>query len=226
MEKLDLKFWRHAFDRLVAAFEQAEVRLCGYDGAIGDGDHGTSMLLGLREVRETLRRDPVSSAGELFSRAGEAFLTAVGGVTGIVFGSLFEAAGQSVAGLPSLDAAALHRMFAAGLAAVKKRAKVVEGDKSMVDALSPAAEALAVAARRGESGSVALERAARAAEAGMDATIPMEGKVGRARYQAAKGRGNVDAGAASICLFFQTIADAAGISEQDAPHEAPRLPGS
>jgi dihydroxyacetone kinase-like protein len=210
MSGLDREFWTRAVDGLAAAFAEAEVRLCGYDGAIGDGDHGTSMLLGFREARESLRGSPAAGPGEVLRRVGEAFLETVGGVTGMVFGSLFQAAGESAAGLPGTDAAALHAAFAAGLAAARKRGGAAEGDKSMVDALSPAVEALRAAAEAGETAETALGRASRAAEAGMQATVAMEAKVGRARYQGGKGRGHVDAGAASICLFFQTLAKTSG----------------
>lgn len=143
MQTLGIDFWTRALDELCAAFAEAEVRLCGYDGAIGDGDHGTSMLGGFRKARESCAAAPPAGCGDLFSRMGQAFVENVGGVTGIVFGSMSDAA---------------------------------------------------------------LARAARAAESGMEATIPMEAKVGRARYQAGKGAGHVDAGAASVCLVFQTLA--------------------
>ena len=211
MNTLDLEFGMRVVDRLVAAFEEAEVRLCGYDGAIGDGDHGTSMLLGFRGAQKSLRGTPAAEVGEVFRRAGTAFLEDVGGVTGIVFGSFFEAAGQCATGLTGLDAGALHRMCAEGMAAAMKRGKAAAGDKSMIDALSPAVEALRGAAEKGETAGAALALAAKAATAGMEATIPMEAKVGRARYQSGKGRGHIDAGAASMCLFFQTLAGSAGV---------------
>ncbi len=210
MGELDRGFWLAAVDGLVDAFAEAELRLCGYDGAIGDGDHGTSMLHGFREARESLRGKPAADAAEVVRRVGEAVLENVGGVTGVVFGSLFDAAGESAAGLAATDAATLERMFAAGLAAAKKRGNAVEGDKTMVDALAPAVAALAAAAEAGEAAEGALTRAARAAAAGMEATVAMEAKAGRARYQAGKGKGHVDPGAASVCLIFQTLAGTAG----------------
>ena len=209
MKVLDLVFWLGTVDSLAAAFEKAEGRLCALDGAIGDGDHGTSMLGGFREAQRSLRGVPVADCGEVFRGIGRAFLENVGGVTGVVFGSAFDAAGESAAGLRALDAEALCRAFASGLAAVKKRGRAAEGDKSMVDALSPAVEALRISAGKGESAGAALAQAARSAEAGMKATIPMEAKVGRGRYQPAKGAGHLDAGAASVCLLFQTISSAA-----------------
>jgi len=104
-------------------------------------------------------------------------------------------------------------MSAAGLAEVKKVGKAREGDKRMVDALAPAVEALKKAAENGLAGPAALREAAVAAESGRDATVGMEARVGRARCQASKGRGHVDAGAASVCLVLQTLAEAA--KEQD-----------
>ena len=210
MNTLDRELCTRAVDMLAAGFQEAEIRLCGYDGAIGDGDHGTSMLTGFREAQRSIRASPAADAGDVFRRTGQAFLESVGGVTGVVFGSFFEAAGIAAAGLPSLDAGALHRMFAAGMAAAMKRGKAAPGDKCMIDALAPAVEALRAAGEKGDSAVTALALAARAAEAGMQATIPLEAKVGRARYQSGKGSGHVDAGAASICLFFQTRAQAAG----------------
>jgi phosphoenolpyruvate---glycerone phosphotransferase subunit DhaL len=206
---LALEFWIRAVDSLVAAFTEAEVRLCGYDGAIGDGDHGTSMLRGLREAQKSLADQPAADCGDLFRRTGRAFIENVGGVTGVVFGSMFDAAGQAAPGLPGLDAGDLHRMFAGGMAAAMKRGTAAPGDKSMVDSLVPAVEALRAAAARGEPADAALVQAARAAEAGMAVTIPMEARVGRARYQPGKGTGHVDAGAASVSLLFQALAQAA-----------------
>ncbi len=210
MKDLDRGFWLAAVDGLVDAFAGAELRLCGYDAAVGDGDHGTSMLRGFREARESLQGKPAADAGEVLRRIGEAFLENVGGVTGVVFGSFFDAAGRSAAGLAATDAAAVHRLCAAGLAAARKRGNAAEGDKTMVDALAPAVAALAAAAEAAEGAEGALAQAARAAAEGMEATVAMEARVGRARYQSGKGKGHVDAGAASVCLIFQTLARTAG----------------
>ena len=207
MSALNGDFWTGAVDKLAAAFEEHQARLCGYDGAIGDGDHGTSMLRGFREAQASLRKEPAAGPADALRRTGEAFVENVGGVTGVVFGTLFMAAGEGAPGAGRVDAAALHSMFAQGLAAVCRRANAAEGDKTMVDALSPAVEALRAAAQAGDTAEDALAAAARAAEAGMNATIPLEARVGRARYQAGKGRGHVDAGAASICLLFQVLAE-------------------
>jgi phosphoenolpyruvate---glycerone phosphotransferase subunit DhaL len=207
---LESSFWPYALEKLVAAFTEAEAPLCAYDAAVGDGDHGTSMLRGFTETRERVSKEPSPDCRAVWTAAGTAFLETVGGVTGIVFGSLFEAMGSNAPGPEGADAAALHRMFEAGLVAVKVRGKVSEGDKSMADALSPAVSALRAAAEAHQAPGEALQRAARAAENGMAATADMEARVGRARYQAARGKGHVDAGAASVSLLFQTLDRAAG----------------
>ncbi len=209
MSGLDVRFWTAAVDALAVAFAAAEAELCALDGAIGDGDHGSSMLRGFQDAQAALRERPAASPAEVCTRTGEAFMDHVGGVTGMVFGTLFSAAGGGAADAGETDTALLHAMFAAGLAAVKRVGKAAEGDKCMVDALAPATAALAAAAEAGLAPAAALAEAARAAEAGRDRTIGMEAKVGRARYQAGKGAGHVDAGAASVCLLFQALARAA-----------------
>lgn len=206
MSPLNLEFWKRASRGLADAFAANETRLCDYDGAIGDGDHGTSMLRGFTEARESLESNPPGDVGELFGRIGETFLESVGGVTGVVFGTLFTAAGEPAAGRNAVDARDLHGMLASGLAAVVKRGGVKEGDKSMVDALAPAVTALAAAAGEDKDPATALTLAGRAAAAGMEATRGMVARVGRARYQGEKAVGHVDAGAASVALIFETLA--------------------
>jgi dihydroxyacetone kinase-like protein len=209
MNGLDLEFWKGASRRLREVFAEAEGRLCSYDGAIGDGDHGTSMLYGWTQAERRLSGEPPADVGQLLRQTGQAFLDNVGGVTGFVFGSLFSGAGEASSGARELDTAGLHRAFAAGLSMVKERAKVREGDKSMVDALAPAVTALAQAAGEGRQPAEALRLASLAAAAGLEATRSMEARVGRARYQGAKAVGHPDAGAASVALIFETLASRA-----------------
>jgi dihydroxyacetone kinase-like protein len=209
MAGLDLDFWRAAGRGLLEAFRENEGRLCAYDGAIGDGDHGTSMVLGLTRAEQDLSRRPPVNVGELLQRVGQAFVDSVGGVTGIVFGSLFRAAGKAAGAAQELDTEGLHRAFGAGLEAVKQRAKVREGDKSMVDALSPAVTALGEAAASALPFAQALSLASRAADGGLEATKSMEARVGRARYQGARAVGHPDAGAASVALIFETLSSLA-----------------
>ncbi len=211
MKALDLKFWVESLRQLGKAFAENEIRLCEYDGAAGDGDHGTSMLLGFSEAQKSVNERSPADIGDLFRIMGRAFVENVGGVTGMVFGSLFSAAGERANGALEVEPQDMYLMFAAGLEAAKKRGNVKEGDKTMIDALSPAVHVLGHAAEEGLDPSEALGLASRAAEDGMEVTRLLEAKAGRARYQQGKAVGHIDAGAASIALIFATLAGGASL---------------
>jgi len=205
MKRLEFDYWLAAFGALKRAFAGAEEGLCAYDGAVGDGDHGTSMLLGFSEAERAIAERPPADIGELFQSAGVAFMGNVGGVTGVVFGTLFLSLADATAGVGALTVRELRNALADALDAVKARGKVREGQKSMVDALAPAVRALEQAEAEGPRG--ALGAAARAAHDGVEATRAMQAAVGRARYQGAKAVGHVDPGAVSVALIFDTLAE-------------------
>jgi phosphoenolpyruvate---glycerone phosphotransferase subunit DhaL len=209
MKRLDLQFWSQAVGLLEGAFAENEGRLCEYDGAVGDGDHGTSMLLGFSQAQKSLAERSPADIGEVFLRMAEAFIENVGGVTGVIVGSMFAAIAESTTGAQELGTDDLCRAFSAGLSAMKKRGKANEGDKSMVDALSPAVRAMNAAAAQRQAPEEALQRASQAATGGMEDTCAMEAKVGRGRYQKDKAVGHVDAGACSISLIFEVLTRAA-----------------
>jgi phosphoenolpyruvate---glycerone phosphotransferase subunit DhaL len=206
MEELTLNYWRKAFSNLSVAFNAAKIELCQLDGAIGDGDHGASMARGFEETeRELSSLGELPDVATLFRTAGNAFLSKVGGVTGVIFGTFFLEAGKKAEGLTQLDAPALSVMFDSALAGVKKKGKVSEGDKSMVDALAPAVAALKQMSEKAADCRAVLSTLAEAARRGSEATKAMAAKVGRARYQKQKGVGHVDPGSASIAIFFRTL---------------------
>jgi phosphoenolpyruvate---glycerone phosphotransferase subunit DhaL len=208
MEKLNLDYWRRVFSNLTAAFNAAKIALCQLDGAIGDGDHGASMARGFQEMENEL-----STVGEppdvatLFRTAGNAFLNKVGGVSGVIFATFFLEAGKKAEGLTEIDASTLTLMLAAALEGVKKKGRVNEGDKSMIDALAPAVATLHQMTAKGADWKEVLPALAAAARQGSEATKTMPAKVGRARYQREKGVGHVDPGSASIAIFFRTLAE-------------------
>lgn len=206
-DTLDLNYWIAALVRLAQTFETEHARLCALDGAIGDGDHGTSMVLGLREASRALAAAEVTEVSALLREVGAAFTTRVGGVTGILFGALFSAFGTAADGKQSLDTAGLAAMAEAAVAAVRARGKAAEGQKSLLDALAPAARALREAAAQEAAPRAALQEAAAAAAAGAEATRDMVARVGRARYQGERSLGHIDAGAASVALLFRVLAD-------------------
>lgn len=205
MEALDIAYWRQAVLDIATAIEQRKGELCKLDGAIGDGDHGTSMALGFRTAASQLQTQEFSEVGALLEMVGGAFTRTVGGVTGIIFGMAFTGAGKGAAGKTETGTGDLAAMFRLALDTVKTRGKANEGDKSMVDALSPAVKALEEVAATGLNPKEALALAAAAAKKGMESTSQMLAKVGRARYQGENAIGHIDAGAASVALIFQSL---------------------
>jgi dihydroxyacetone kinase-like protein len=208
MKRLELEYWLAAFRTLKQVFADAEGRLCEYDGAVGDGDHGTSMLLGFTEAERAITQRPPADIGELFQSAGVAFMGNVGGVTGVVFGTLFLSLADATAGVGALSVRELRNALADALDAVKARGKAREGQKSMIDALAPAVRALEQAEADGLQ--EALRAAARAAHDGAEATRSMQAAVGRARYQGAKAVGHIDPGAVSVAIIFDTLESSCG----------------
>ncbi len=206
METLDVRYWRRALLNVAQAVEEEKERLCQLDGAIGDGDHGTSMARGFRLVAARLASDDSADVGALLRTTGTTLISAVGGVTGIVFGTFFTSAAKAAAGKTETGTAELAEMFAAGLRGVQLRGKAKPGDKSMVDALAPAAEALREAHDGGLTVQEALDLAERAAREGMERTRGMKAAVGRARYQGEKAIGHIDPGAASVAVILAALA--------------------
>jgi dihydroxyacetone kinase-like protein len=154
--------------------------------------------------------------GAALKAVGMALVSSVGGAGGPLYGSLFMQMGQSAAGRSELDLPGWSAAVRAGLEGVQKRGRAEPGEKTMVDALSPAAEALDHAAREGAELPAALVRAADAAEQGMHATIDMEARKGRASYLGPRSIGHQDPGATSTYLLLKTAADALGGKETDA----------
>jgi dihydroxyacetone kinase-like protein len=209
MQTLGVRYWRRALLDVARAVEREKGRLCELDGAIGDGDHGTSMAMGFRLAADRLTSGEFADVGALFHATGTALVGSVGGVTGIVFGTFFLNAGKAAEGRTETGTADLAEMFGAGLQAVQLRGKAKPGDKTMVDALAPAADALRAAESEGIEPGEALRLAGEAAREGMERTRAMQANVGRARYQGARAVGHVDPGAASVALIMQALAKAA-----------------
>lgn len=205
MKTLDMAYWRRAFDNLAAAFDREKLRLCELDGAIGDGDHGSSMARGFTQAKEHIFRENPDTIAGLFKITGNAFLANVGGVSGVIFGTLFLEAGKKAEGLANIIPEILADMLGHSLTVIKKRGKVKEGDKSMVDAFSPVVETLKRLLGSGAEFENIMPALRNAAEEGMKATESMAAKVGRVRYQKDKGVGHIDSGAASMALIFQTL---------------------
>jgi dihydroxyacetone kinase-like protein len=195
--------WIHQF---AAAMEEHRAELVKLDTAIGDADHGTNMDRGMRKAVEKVDALEGDDIGAALKAVGMALVSSVGGAAGPLYGTLFLQMGTATAGATSLDAAAFADALDAGIKGVQARGKAEPGDKTMVDALLPAAAALREAQPAGVA--EAVHRAAQAAEEGMKATIPLEARKGRASYLGPRSVGHQDPGATSSWLLLRSADEA------------------
>jgi phosphoenolpyruvate---glycerone phosphotransferase subunit DhaL len=196
-----------AWIRLLAqGYEREMERLSALDGALGDGDHGTSMVRSFRAVLARLDATPPADIGGLLMMVGSTLVSVSGGATGPLFGTIFMEASKHARAMQQVDLPAIASMMQAAASAVMARGGAQPGDKTMVDALLPAAEALSAASASGAALSESLAQAAAAAEAGAHATAGMLASKGRARYLGERSLGHEDAGAHSVALIFATLA--------------------
>jgi dihydroxyacetone kinase-like protein len=177
------------------------------DTAIGDGDHGENMMRGFKAVEKKLEAaGPITDLSALFKLVGMTLLSSVGGAAGPLYGGFFLALSKASAGKERLSKAELGEVLTEGLADIQRRGKAQLGDKTMVDALSPALDAY----RASPDGELAkamhagVEQALKSAEA----TIPLQARKGRASYLAERSIGHQDPGATSSWLLLQALESA------------------
>jgi dihydroxyacetone kinase-like protein len=194
--------------RFAAEVAENRTYLTRLDGAIGDGDHGTNMDRGMKKALERLEATDSDDIGASLKAVGMALVSSVGGAAGPLYGTLFMQMGQAAAGKSELDLAGFTEALDAGVQGVIKRGKAEPGDKTMLDALGPALDALREA--DGDDVGGALQRAAEAARDGMEATVPMVARKGRASYLGERSAGHQDPGATSSHLLLKTAAEAVG----------------
>jgi phosphoenolpyruvate---glycerone phosphotransferase subunit DhaL len=192
-----LESWIREFARLVA---DRRDELTELDSAIGDADHGSNMDRGLTAAVAALDAAPPADPAALLKQVGMTLISKVGGASGPLYGTLFlRMAGSAGAVLGPADWA---RALRAGLDGVLARGKAEPGDKTMVDALGPACDALDAALAEDVSFGEGLRRAAAAAAEGRDATVPMTARKGRASYLGERSVGHQDPGATSVTLLL------------------------
>jgi dihydroxyacetone kinase-like protein len=208
MTTLSSQAFAVAVKRMAAIFEEEMDALSRLDAAIGDGDHGISMARGFRVVAERLPDVEPKDIGAIAGMVGEALTSGIGGVTGPVFGTVFSQLAAHAQGREELTVPELAAAFKGALDGVQAIGRAHVGDKTMVDALAPAAEALMRAANEDVEMARALEMAAQAAEAGARSTEGMKATKGRARYLGDRSVGHRDPGAASFSLIMRALADA------------------
>lgn len=192
----------------VAKIRDNHEELTKLDSAIGDGDHGTTMLRSMESVDNTISQADGDDMKGLLYDIGWNIMCCDGGSTGPLLGSLFMGMSDGVEGETTLDAGAVAAMFRAGLEGMSVQSKASVGDKTMMDALIPAVEALESASKEGKMIAEMLEGAADAAKQGAESTKDMQAKFGRARNLGERTLGFQDPGATSISYIFAGFADA------------------
>ncbi|MFB3739319.1 MAG: dihydroxyacetone kinase subunit DhaL [Candidatus Velamenicoccus archaeovorus] len=196
--------WVRGFAEVIAANKE---ELTALDAAIGDADHGINMDRGMKAALGKLDGVPEGDVGGLLKTVGMTLVSTVGGAGGPLYGTLFMQMGTALAGRSDLGLQDWAEAVAKGLDGVVMRGKAEPGDKTMVDALTPARDALEEALEQGASFGDALRRSASAAEEGMKATTPMVARKGRASYLGERSAGHQDPGATSSFLLLKAAAD-------------------
>ena len=202
--------WARRWIELAAA-DIAEQRdyLVDLDRAIGDGDHGENMDRGFKAAVEALEQAQPGSVAEVLKTVAKTLMSTVGGAAGPLYGTAFLRASKA-AGDGNLDGAGVAAVIAGALDGIQARGKATTGEKTMVDAWTPALEAARAAAESGSDPAAVLEAAATAAEAGAAATEPLRATKGRASYLGERSIGHLDPGAVSTSLILRAAARAAG----------------
>ena len=192
--------WMRRFAEEMAEHRQELVRL---DTAIGDGDHGTNMNRGMQKALEKIDASEQADPGAVLKTAAMALVSSVGGAAGPLYGTLLLQLGTAMAGQAEVDQAGFVAAWRKGLDGVKARGKAEVGDKTMIDALVPAIDAL----EQAPDLAAGLAAAADAAEQGMNATTPLVARKGRASYLGDRSAGHQDPGATSTYYLFKSAAE-------------------
>lgn len=183
--------------------EQQKAYLTELDSAIGDADHGINMNRGFKAVVEKIESAPPATLADVFKTVGMTLVGKVGGASGPLYGTMFLEMGKAVGDRETLDGPAWADVLRAGIDGVLKRGKAELEDKTMIDALEPAYAALSEAVGNGTALTEALGESAKAAQRGMEATIPLVAKKGRASYLGERSAGHQDPGATSSHLILE-----------------------
>jgi len=195
------------FHDVKAVFEANLSELSHLDSLLGDGDHGISMLKGFTSIEQSMEHTKFPSVSDQFRNAGRVLMSEIGGTCGPLFAVIFMAGAAAFQNKEDITTSDFAVMFKGAADNVMKLGKCSAGDKTMVDAILPAAESLKKSSENGEDVKTALTKAYEAAKAGAEATRDMLATKGRGRYQGEKSLGCQDAGATSVSLILYALAD-------------------
>ncbi|MEU1044137.1 dihydroxyacetone kinase subunit DhaL [Streptomyces sp. NPDC005897] len=197
---LDADFFRRWMTAVTALVDREAERLTALDSPIGDADHGSNLQRGFTAVAATLEKEAPDTPGAVLILAGRQLISTVGGASGPLYGTLLRRTGKALGDSPEVSAEQLSEALRAGVDAVRTLGGAAPGDKTMVDTLVPAVDAL------GDS----FAAARTAAVDGAEATVPMQARKGRASYLGERSIGHQDPGATSAALLFEALKETAG----------------
>ncbi|MEU6255871.1 dihydroxyacetone kinase subunit DhaL [Streptomyces sp. NPDC047043] len=198
---LDADFFRRWMTATAASVDREAERLTALDSPIGDADHGSNLQRGFRAVTATLEKEAPATPGAVLTLAGRQLISTVGGASGPLYGTLLRRTGKALGDAGEVSEAEFAEALRAGVDAVMTLGGAAPGDKTMIDALVPAVDAL------GDGGFAAARTAA---EEGALATTPLQARKGRASYLGERSIGHQDPGATSSALLIAGLVEADG----------------
>ncbi|MGV9989309.1 dihydroxyacetone kinase subunit DhaL [Streptomyces sp. NPDC003374] len=196
---LDADFFRRWMTATAASVDREADRLTALDSPIGDADHGSNLQRGFTAVRAALEKEAPQTPGAVLTLAGRQLISTVGGASGPLYGTLLRRAGKLLGDDAEVSEELLAQALRAGVDGVMTLGGAAPGDKTMVDALVPAVDALADG----------FAAARDAAEQGAVATTPLQARKGRASYLGERSIGHQDPGATSSALLIAALAETA-----------------
>lgn len=209
-QEITLAHFRQWFRDYADTIKNQELYLTELDAAIGDADHGANMRRGTAKICERMADVDFhfDDASSFLRAVAMTLISSVGGAAGPLYGAFFMRAAQIKQDNETVDLKELAAMFRAGLEGIQQRGKAQLGDKTMIDALQPAVEALEAAAQQGQSIAEAFEKARLAAQKGMQKTVNLQANRGRASYLGPRAIGHQDPGATSLYYLIESAAKA------------------
>ncbi|MFE7932051.1 dihydroxyacetone kinase subunit DhaL [Streptomyces sp. NPDC057456] len=194
---LDADFFRRWMTATAASVDREADRLTALDSPIGDADHGSNLRRGFTAVNAALEKEAPETPGAVLVLAGRSLISTVGGASGPLYGTLLRRTGKALGDAAEVDEERFAEALRAGVDAVMQLGGAAPGDKTMIDALVPAVDALPDG----------FGAARTAAEQGAEATTPLQARKGRASYLGERSIGHQDPGATSAALLIAALAD-------------------
>ncbi|HXQ93259.1 MAG TPA: dihydroxyacetone kinase subunit DhaL [Nitrososphaerales archaeon] len=194
------------FDDITSEIIIQKDHLTELDSIGGDGDHGVNLERGFLQVRSQMGQLAGEDVGSILTSVGSILMSTVGGSTGSLYGASLIKAGSVCKGKSELTAQDVPKIFQECENVVARLGGAKPGDKTMLDVLHPANEAISKAARESVDLVYVLVEGAKAARLGLECTKSMVARKGRAMYLGNRTLGNYDVGAASLCLMIESCA--------------------